>query len=138
MRLFRASGVDHPTTGMLRNMEQGRFVDALRALRGYREGPLPPPHALARLGRWHLERGKPKHAALPLRLFLDLYPAHQDGPEVKRDLANALAQLGRTGEARGVLREAASEGMLRDGRRRTHAEREALLAGRGRRREVEG
>jgi hypothetical protein len=75
---------------MLRHMENGRFLQALRELRRLNGDPPPPPHTLWRLGRWCLDKGKPRRARRPLRLFLELYPGHQDRPEVMRDLARAL------------------------------------------------
>ena len=87
---------------MLRCMEQGRFVDAWKALRRD-DGALPvPPHALARLGRWLADRGEYKKAVVPLRLFLDTYPRHQDRASVVQGLSSCLKQLGRTKEAERV------------------------------------
>jgi Flp pilus assembly protein TadD len=84
---------------MLRNMEQGRFLDAWKALRKD-DATLPvPPHALARLGRWLADRGEYKRAVLPLRLFLDTYPKHQDRATVVAGLSACLKQLGKSKEA---------------------------------------
>jgi len=76
-------------TTMLRHMEHGEFVEAFKALRRGGPGPVPPPHALWRLGRWLLEQERPKDARLPLKRFLEIYRAHQDRAAVERDLAAA-------------------------------------------------
>ena len=89
-------------TAMLRAMEQGRFVDAWRALKLH-DGDIPaPPHALERLGRWLAEHGEHKKAVLPLRAFLDTYANHQDRPLVVRGLSLCLKQLGKRKEAERV------------------------------------
>lgn len=99
MRLFRSASKERALTVMLRNMEQGRFVDAWKALRKD-DGALPvPPHALARLGRWLADRGEYKKAMLPLRRFLDTYPKHQDRATVVAGLSSCLKQLGKAKEA---------------------------------------
>jgi hypothetical protein len=99
---------------MLRHMENGRFARALRALRQLNGDPPPPPHALWRLGRWFLEKDRARRARRPLRLFLELYPAHQDRPEVMRDLARAVGGK----RARNLVREAHALGKQRDRGRR--------------------
>lgn len=92
---------------MLRHLENDRFVEALRALRRHSGGPVPPPHALLRLGRWLLDQGgHPKAAVLPLELFLGLYPAHQDRLRAQYDLVRALRAAGRTRAALEVAAEA--------------------------------
>ena len=91
---------------MLRHMENGRFDEAYRALKRYREGPLPPPHALWRLGRWLADKGRPKQAKRALKLFLDLYPNHQDRPFVLRDLALTHNALGENEDAAAVAEDA--------------------------------
>jgi len=90
-------------------MERGRFQEAYRTLKRVESpcshGPLPPPHALWRLGRWLAEKRRPRRARLPLRIFLELYPHHQDRPEVMRDLALVENSLGRHEEAAGLAEE---------------------------------
>ena len=82
MGLFGNKRREFVVTTLLRHMEDGRFADALRLLRKQDDGPVPPPHVLWRLGRWSLDKAKPKLALFPLRLFLRLYPNHQDRPDV--------------------------------------------------------
>jgi len=88
-------------------MEQGRFQEAYRTLKRVEppcsKGPLPPPHALWRLGRWLADKGRRRRARLPFRLFLELYPHHEDRPEVLRDLALVENSLGRHREAAGLV-----------------------------------
>lgn len=93
---------------MLRHMEHRRFEEAYRELRRYSDGPVPPPHALWRLGRWLLEKGRPKQAKLALQLFVDFYGGHEDRREVMLDLALALKATGQTAEAAALV-EAANE-----------------------------
>lgn len=100
MRLFGTASAERPVTALLRHMENGRFLPALKALRRYRGGPPPPPHALHRLGRWLAEQGRAKAALRPLRLFLELYPGHQDRALVVQDLARALHAAGKRRLAR--------------------------------------
>ncbi|MFQ5845133.1 MAG: hypothetical protein ACE5JG_09125 [Planctomycetota bacterium] len=95
-------------TEMLRCMEEGRFQGALRALRRRRGGPVPPPHALWKLGRWCLARDRPRDALVPLRLFLDLYPNHLDRGAVLLDAARALRRRGLGRRAAELVREAAA------------------------------
>lgn len=106
MRSFRSSPGEHPTTRMLRHMERGRVAEAGNALAEYREGFLPPPHALWHLGRQLFRRGEFGQAKLALRLFLDLYHGHADRAQVLHDLARVLVRLGEREEARAVLDEA--------------------------------
>jgi tetratricopeptide (TPR) repeat protein len=106
MRLFRSAPGEHPTTMMLRNLELGRFDEAYKALKRYRDTPPPPPHALWRLGRWLAEHDRPKQAKLAFKLFLDLYPNHGDKPAVLRDLALAHKALGEHEEAIAVAEDA--------------------------------
>jgi hypothetical protein len=84
-------------------MENRRFEDAYRDLRRYQEGPVPPPHALWRLGRWLLEKSRPKQAKLALQIFVDHYPGHEDRREVMLDLALALKATGQTAEAAALV-----------------------------------
>jgi len=100
MRLFRNPSREGPVATLLRHLEHDRFDEAFRALKAWREGPAPPPHALWRLGRALLEKGRPKRARVVLQAFVDLYPAHRDRPTVVRDLALALKRAGREAEAR--------------------------------------
>jgi hypothetical protein len=106
MRLFRTAPKERALTTMLRHMEQGRFVDAWRALKQHDDPTPVPPHALERLGRWLADRGEFKKAVLPLRTFLDTYANHQDRPTVVTGLATCLKHLGKAKEAKRV--EAAS------------------------------
>jgi len=110
MRLFRSQAEEAdttlPVTAFLRHLEEARPGEAYKALKQVREGPDPPPHALWRLGRVLLERARPKHARLPLQMFVDLYPRHGDRPAVLRDLALALVRSGRVAEATAVAEEA--------------------------------
>jgi hypothetical protein len=95
MGLFRRKRRPHAVREMLRLMEDGLFEEAARGLPREFDGQIPPPHALWRLGRWCLDKGRPKLARRPLELFLQLYPAHQDRTAVARDLAAVLVALGR-------------------------------------------
>jgi len=88
---------------MLRHMENRRFEEAYRDLRRYQEGPVPPPHALWRLGRWLLEKSRPKQARLALQIFVDHYHGHEDRREVMLDLALALKATGQTAEAASLV-----------------------------------
>jgi len=106
MRSFRFPPGEHPTTLMLRHMERGRVTDAGNALAAYKDGHLPPPHALWHLGRQLFRRGETERAKLALKLFVDLYQGHADRPQVLSDLARVLAALGETAEAKEILREA--------------------------------
>ena len=99
MRLFKTAARERALTTMLRAMEHGRFLDAWKALKKH-DGELPvPPHALERLGRWLADRGEPRKAALPLRMFLDAYPNHQDRATVTHGLAACLRKAGKNREA---------------------------------------
>ncbi|MHC4548444.1 MAG: hypothetical protein ACYTEZ_06670 [Planctomycetota bacterium] len=91
-------------------MEHRRFEEAYRELKRYRDGPVPPPHALWRLGRWLLEKGRAKQAKLALQLFLDFYHAHQDRTEVMLDLALALKALGQDERAAALAADARNPG----------------------------
>jgi len=106
MRLFRTAQRERAVTAMLRHMENRRFTAALRALKRYEEGPTPPPHALIRLGRWLIERGRARAALRPIRLFLRLYPGHQDRLQVLYDLVRALSAAGKTAAAKAAAEEA--------------------------------
>ncbi|MHC4958745.1 MAG: tetratricopeptide repeat protein [Planctomycetota bacterium] len=118
-------------TTVLRAMERGRFADAMKALRRKEEdGPLVPPHALWRLGRWCLEKKQPKDACVPLELFLGLYPGHQDRPQVLRDLARAMAQSGRHKQAAALGEQAQSGQKRRTEKLRDQRFRNLLLSGR--------
>jgi len=88
---------------MLRHMENRRFEEAYRDLRRYQEGPVPPPHALWRLGRWLLEKSRPKQAKLALQIFVDHYHGHEDRREVMLDLALALKATGQAAEAAALV-----------------------------------
>jgi len=132
MRLFGNTRRECAAKTLLRHMENGRFTEALRVLRRRGEGPIPPPHALWRLGRWSLDKGRAKHALRPLQLFLASYPNHQDRPEVLRDLARALGTLGRAKEAEQAAREAQALGTSRDSRRKEQRQHDKILAGRAR------
>jgi hypothetical protein len=80
-------------------MDNRQFEEAYRDLKRYQEGPVPPPHALWRLGRWLLEKSRPKQAKLALQLFVDYYQGHEDRREAMLDLALALKATGQTAEA---------------------------------------
>jgi len=88
---------------MLRHMDNRRFEEAYRELKRYQDGPVPPPHALWRLGRWLLEKSRPKQAKVALQLFLDHYHGHEDRREVMLDLALALKATGQAGEATALV-----------------------------------
>lgn len=103
MRIFRSGPKEHCVTAMLRHMDNRRFEEAYRELRRYREGPVPPPHALWRLGRWLLEKSRPKQARLALQLFVDTYHGHEDRREVMLDLALALKAAGQVAEAAALV-----------------------------------
>jgi len=94
-------------------MESREFDEAYKELKRYRDGPVPPPHALWRLGRWLLEKGRAKQARLALRLFLDIYSAHQDRREVMLDLALALKALGQEQESAALVEDAENLGRKR-------------------------
>lgn len=113
MRLFRSGPREHCVASMLRHMEDRAFDEAYRELKRYRDGPVPPPHALWRLGRWLLEKGRAKQAKLALRLFLDIYHAHQDRREVMLDLALALKALGQEEESAALVEDAENLGRKR-------------------------
>jgi hypothetical protein len=106
MRTFRAPPGEHAVTAMVRHMEHGRFAEAGEALESYSGGHLPPPHALWRLGRWLAQNRQPRRAKLALKLFVDLYHAHEDRPQVLSDLARVHLALGERDEARALADEA--------------------------------
>ncbi|MDH3592389.1 MAG: aspartyl/asparaginyl beta-hydroxylase domain-containing protein [Planctomycetota bacterium] len=84
-------------------MENEDFLAAHRELKRHGpDSPLPPPHALWRLGRVLLGRKQPRKALLPLEMFQELYPEHRDRPEVIRDLALALKLSGQTKKAAAI------------------------------------
>ncbi len=84
--LKRRKARAHPTREMLTLMGAGRMELAARAWKRWSVPPVPPPHALLRLGLWLLEQGRPKEAAGPLNQFLDLYPNHLDRAAAERML----------------------------------------------------
>ena len=132
MGLFGNKRREFVVTTLLRHMEDGRFADALRLLRKQDDGPVPPPHVLWRLGRWSLDKAKPKLALFPLRLFLRLYPNHQDRPDVLRDLAGALKCSGKHAEAEALAQEAKVLGERRHTRREKQRKHDRILTGRAR------
>jgi len=93
-------------------MQNTEFTDAVTVLKKARfpghsdTGPVPPPHALWRLGRWCLEQRRPKDASIPLQLFADLYPHHEDRGAALHDLALAFNGMKRVRRAGEVAREA--------------------------------
>lgn len=91
---------------MLRHMERGRIVEAGEALARYRDGHVPPPHALWHLGRQLFRHGEAQQAKRALKLFVDLYHGHADRAQVLHDLARVLVALGEKEEAKGLLDEA--------------------------------
>ena len=100
---------EHCVTTMLRQMQEKSFSEAVATLKRGRikqTGPIPPPHALWRLGRWCLKNRRPKDASVPLQLYSDLYPHHQDRARVLHDLARALKGMRRIKRAGVVAREA--------------------------------
>ncbi len=119
-------------TTLLRHMERRQFAKALRYLRRAAEGPVPPPHALWRLGRWCIDQSRHKAARQPLDLFMALYPAHQDRPEVMRDLVRVLAQTGRRKQAEELKETAEAMGRKRADSQRDHHMRQRALSGRDR------
>ncbi|MGQ0613864.1 MAG: tetratricopeptide repeat protein [Planctomycetaceae bacterium] len=74
----------HPTCDLLSHMAAGRMDEAALAWKRWSAPPVPPPHALLRLGRWLLEQGRPKEAAGPLNQFVELYPNNLDRAEAER------------------------------------------------------
>ena len=107
MRLFRTAPVTEPVATMLRCMERGEFLEAHAALRRRDDsGPLPPPHALWRLGRRLVDQSHAKRARHPLELFLELYPNHEDRADVMHDLAHTLAVAGKRRRAERLSRQA--------------------------------
>ncbi len=89
--------------------QNAEFTEAIAVLNKARfqgAGPVPPPHALWRLGRWCLEQRRPKDASIPLQLFADLYPHHADRGAALHDLALAFSGMKRVRRAAEVAREA--------------------------------
>jgi len=130
MRLFQRTRREAAVTTLLRHMEHKRFSEATRLVRrAVEQGPIPPPHVLWRLGRWCLEKGRPKAARQPLELFLSLYPAHQDRPEVMRDLVRVLAATGKRREAEDLKEAAEAMGRKRADSQRDHQMRQRVLSG---------
>ena len=130
MGLFKRSRREHAVTTLLRHMERKQFARALRYVRNAAEGPVPPPHALWRLGRWCIDQDRHKAALQPLELFMDLYPEHQDRPEVMRDLVRVLAETGRRKEAEELKETAEALGRRRADRQRDHHMRQRAMSGR--------
>lgn len=120
------------TAVFLRCLETDHFVEALHALRTWKAeaDPVPPPTALWRLGVWLTDRAQLHDAQLPLRLFLDLYPNHQEAHDVMKLLARVLHGLGEEGAAAKYAREAARRWEASRDARREEVERQFLLSGR--------
>ena len=116
---------------MLRHMENGRFVDAIRALRRHQldHRRPPPPHALARLGAIMLEMGRPGDAELPLRLFLRHYKSNLDRHEVVRNLGRTLEVIGQEEEAHALATEALKLESKHEKRLHRQAKLDRALAG---------
>ena len=108
MRLFgKASpGQEPPVTELLRHLSHGRFEQAVKAFKRKDSGPVMPPHALRRLGRWCAGHKRLKDAEQVLRTFLVLYPEHEDRASLMLDLARVLSELGRRGAAAEMARQA--------------------------------
>lgn len=108
MRLFRSDPpgtVTEPVPTLLRALERGDLraaSDALAARAG--TDPVPPPHALWRLGRGLLQVGEARRAVAALELLVDAFPGHGDRPAAQRDLVRALLRTGRRKRARDLLR----------------------------------
>ena len=130
MGLFKRTRREHAVTTLLRHMERKQFAKALRYVRKTTEGPVPPPHALWRLGRWCIDQSRHKAALQPLELFMALYPKHQDRPEVMRDLVRVLAQTGRRKEAEELKETAEAMGRKRAESQRDHHMRQRAMSGR--------
>ena len=107
MRFLRPNSREHYVTRMLRLMRDKQFPKAVAALRrATTTGPIPPPHALWKLGRWCLEHNRAKDAIVVLQLFADLYENHEDRAQVLHDLALAYKGAKRIKRAAQVAREA--------------------------------
>ena len=108
MRLFgKASpGQEPPVTELLRHLSHGRFEQAVKAFKRKDSGPVMPPHALRRLGRWCAGHKRLKDAEQVLRTFLVLYPEHEDRASLMLDLAKVLSGLGKRGAAAEMARQA--------------------------------
>ena len=87
-------------------MEEGRYLDAYKALKQVRTAPVPPPHALWKLGIWLAKEGNFRRARLPLQRFVELYKKHQDRAAVLLDLAREMKELGKIDQARQYKEEA--------------------------------
>ncbi len=108
MRLFGKTppGQEPPVTELLRHLSHGRFEQAVKAFKRKDSGPVMPPHALRRLGRWCAAHDRPKDAERVFRTFLVLYSEHDDRAFVMLDLAKVLSGLGRRGAAAEMARQA--------------------------------
>ena len=125
---IRSRSRERTITTFLRHMERGRFLEAAKTLRKDKRCA-PPPHCLWRLGRWCLDKQKPKDALLPLKLFLSLYPNHLDRPAVMHDLARTLALLGKRRDAEHWAEQAKQSGQRRQKQRREEHRKQTLAAG---------
>ena len=110
MGWFAGSSQAESVRTFLLCMQNADFTDAVASLKKARfkgiAGPIPPPHALWRLGRWCLDQKRPKDASIPLQLFADLYPHHTDRGAVLHDLAIAFKGMKRVRKAAEAAREA--------------------------------
>jgi hypothetical protein len=112
MGIFAGISREQSVRTFLLCMQNTEFMDAVAVLKKARfqslpgAVPIPPPHALWRLGRWCLEQKRPKDASIPLQLFADLYPHHEDRGAALHDLALALNGMKRVQRAAEVAREA--------------------------------
>ncbi|MFB3066190.1 MAG: tol-pal system YbgF family protein [Planctomycetota bacterium] len=108
MRLFGKTppGQEPPVTELLRHLSHGRFEQALKAFKRKDSGPVMPPHALRRLGRWCAGHDRLKDAEQILRTFLVLYPEHDDRALLMLDLAKVLSGLGKRSAAAEMARQA--------------------------------
>lgn len=129
---IRSRSRERTITLLLRQMERGRFLEAAKILRRDR-ACAPPPHCLWRLGRWCLDKQKPKDARRPLELFLKLYPNHLDRPAVMLDLARTLAQLGKRRDAERWAEQAQQSGERRQQQRRAEHRQQVQAAGKANR-----
>lgn len=132
MGMFRNTRREPAVTVFLRHMERGRFLDAAKALRHLDGAFTPPPHALWRLGRWCLDKEKPKFARQPLQVFLDTFPNHLDRPAVMRDMALTLAMLGKRAEATEWATQAEEHAKQLEKARRQQHEESVFAAGKAR------
>ena len=108
MRLFRSDRppvAGPPVPELLRALERDDIRAAADAFRARRDtDPIPPPHALWRLGRGLLEAGDARRAVAVLSLLVESYPAHGDAPAAQRDLARALHGAGKRKRAAALMR----------------------------------